>query len=515
LLADLHPEAAAVFAAQLLLDEPDLEDAHADAAHQRLLQNQPPDADPVVLAALRIAAGPRGRDLDADIALLNRLHTLSSDDPARVTGVLPVLANAITATYDDQPLLYASGDESGPDPSAALGDAAIRLGGDGVPCYQVTPRYHDASRQALSSRRNNHTGPPPGEQRPELQPGIAGVISAVRTYANSRYGTDDNTPSWDTDAITNIVGWQLLATADHDGSDAAIRLLHRVTEEFSGLADSTVLAHIATGLDQRRAANHEQLDHLTSTAYALAFTKIRGGGGWKNFAGRDRLDLWERAAAIDADTAATVLANQVVARLEGQGYETSGIPEALIAAFATRSPDPELPQPHTALACWDAAMDVIAYRIPGTIHSRSTAYAPDTPLVAQIDVNVAMSRLALATIALPTRADRRRALVAATVLLAARPAIAQTAMAHVLTANLGAGPLTWLLHVLRDHLDVRNLSDALKNQLVVLARCDLLSVRVMAAEILEAAGQEVPAPPATAAHPALSSAVAHALHEEP
>ena len=109
-------------------------------------------------------------------------------------------------------------------------------------------------------------------------------------------------------------------------------------------------------------------------------------------------------AAIDADAAATVLANQVVARLEGQGYETSGIPEALIAAFATRSPDPELPQPHTALACWDAAMEVIAYRIPGTIHDRSEAYEPEKPLVAQIEVNVAMARLALATIALPTRA---------------------------------------------------------------------------------------------------------------
>lgn len=45
-------------------------------------------------------------------------------------GVLLVLANAIIATYDDQPWMYAS---DALEPTAALGDAAHRLGGDGSP----------------------------------------------------------------------------------------------------------------------------------------------------------------------------------------------------------------------------------------------------------------------------------------------------------------------------------------------------------------------------------------------
>jgi hypothetical protein len=115
---------------------------------------------------------------------------------------------------------------------------------------------------------------------------------------------------------------------------------------------------------------------------------------------------------------------------------------------------------------------------------------------------------------MPERADRRRALVAATVLLAARPMVAQAAAARVLTADLGSGPLTWLVTVLRDGLRGAVMADDLADQLTDLARSDLLSVRVLAADILSSAGRQVPDPPATAAHPAITRALADALAEE-
>ncbi|RJQ92768.1 ATP-binding protein [Amycolatopsis panacis] len=512
LLADLHPEAAAVLAAQHLLDDPGLADIRVDAAQHRLLRNHPLDADPVTLAALRIAGGSSARDLDADVALLGRLNTLPAEDPARAAGVLSVLANAITATYDDQTLLYASGDERGPAPSANLSDAAVQLGGNGVPCYQVTPRFEESSSPPHSSgRHNRRCGFVSDQQRPELRSGTAGVISVVRRYVRQRYDSDDASPRRDRDALTNIVGWKLVETANQKGTDVALRFLNRIAEAFTGLDDSTMLAEVATGLDLRRPGTDDRLDRLASTAYVLAFTRLRGGGGWKTFAGRDRVDLWERAATIDANTAATALANQVVRVLEGKGYATSGIAEAMVAAFAAHSPDPTRPRPETALACWDAAMATIAYRVPGTVNGESEVYDPEAPLATGGEVDVALSRLILATITLPDRADRRRALVATTVLLACRPVPAQTAAAHVLTADLGAGPLTWLLSVLRDGLHGRKLLDVLVQQLSRLARCDLLSVRVLAGEILEAAGHHVPNPPATTAHPTLSNALAKNL----
>lgn len=131
-LAHLDPPAAASLDADTLLADPGLEDARTDAAHHQLLRHQAGDADPFILAALRVAAGAGGRDLDCDTALLDRLAKLPTDDPAHAVGVLPILANAISATYDDQPLMYAS-DAEGPEPTAALREAAHLLGGDGAP----------------------------------------------------------------------------------------------------------------------------------------------------------------------------------------------------------------------------------------------------------------------------------------------------------------------------------------------------------------------------------------------
>lgn len=514
-LADLDPAAAGVLAAQLLLAEPGLEDLRADAAHRRLLRSQATDADPVVLAALRIAAGSGGRDLELDTALLDRLAGLPPDDPARATGALPILANAITATYDDQPLMHTS-DGEGPEPTAALRDAAHKLGGDGGPPRRPTPksrpkpsrRWFGGPRQ-LSLSQLLHAA-----QRPELPRGAAGAIAAVRDYVRKRYDDDPAAPRWTSDALVNAVGWRLMQVACGDGADAAIRLLHRIAEEFRDLSDSEILADIAAGLDVRRVEDPERMDRLTSAAYTLAFTKIRGGGGWRTFAGRDRLDLWVRATAVDTGTAAAILADQVAAAIEGRPYGTYGITQALVAAFAAQPPDPARPSPMDALACWDAAFTVIAYRLPGTVHIGSEVYEPTTDPAAQDRIDTGLGRLALATLAMPERADRRRALVAATVLLAARATVAQAAAARVLTADLSAGPLTWLLTVLRDGLRGAGLADDLADRLTDLAQSDLLSVRVLAADILSGAGRQVPGPPATAAHPAVTRALAEALAEE-
>ena len=510
-LADLDPQAAAVLAAEILLAEPSLEDARADAAHRQLLHSQAADADPVVLAALRVAAGPGGRDVDADVALLDRLAALLPDDPARAAGVLPVLANAISATYDDQPLTYSS-DAEGPEPTATLQNAAQRLGGDGP---SLLPR---APLPKRTSSWDSHTPPTldqilHAEQRPSLTPGAPGAVEAVRDQATKPYNDDPTAPRWATDALLNAVGWRLLQTAADHGEDAAIQLLYRVVEELGTSGGNSVLAGLAAGLDLRCDLGPTSLSRLTGTAYTLAFIKVHGGG-WRSSTGRDRIELWQRAAMSDPDTAATVLANQVVTAVQGRSYETYGITQALLAAFAARSPNPTDAGPGTAFACWDAAFQVIEHRLPGnTPYDNSEKYLPTTTSASESTTNVALARLAMATLAMPARADRRRALVAATVLLAARPVLAQTAIVQVLGADLGAGPLTWLLTVLREGIVGRDLRDDLATQLTNLAHNDLLSVRALAAQILADTGHPVPAPPATPAHPVLQRAVTDALAE--
>lgn len=518
LLADLDPEAAAVHATQLLLEDPDLDDSRAEAAHHQLLTNHNATADPIVMAVLRLAAGPRGRKLDDDITLLSRLSSLANDDPVRSGGALPILANAITSTYDDQPLQYSSGKEKGPSPTQALSDAATLLGGEGMGSYPVTPRYNESS-SSLPSASKRRLTPDALLQRPERPNGPRGVLAAVRSYVRQRFDTENLSPRWSPDALLNAVGWHLVQLAEATSFDTATTLLHRIAEEFTTLDDATILADLAAGLDRHwqdePAGNRtEQQKHLISTAYILAFTRIRGRGGWRPFAGTDRLDLWERGVAIDIETAATILAAQVLDRLEGEGHEAYGITQALISAFATRSPEPGRPRPHTALACWDAAHSIISYRIPGALpsatHNPQSQYDPDTPPSTKGNLDLALSTLALATIALPERPDRRRALVAATVLLRTRNSLAQLALAHVLSARLSSGPLTWLLTALLDSVDSQAIDDARNNgeqprlvselraQLETLAHSQFLSVTVLATDILRRAGSSEPQMTSTA-----------------
>lgn len=510
LLAGLDPRAAALLAAQVLLTEPGLPDARVDAAHQQLLAMQADSADPVVLAALRIAAGPRGRNLDADIALLGTLADLPGDDAAHEVRLLPVLANAITSTYDDQTLIHAS-HLAGDTPTPALRAAAQRLGGEGGPPWTPRPVPSKSSRNWSGPQERYPTGAYlHAQQRPVLPEGAAGVLAAVRDCSNKAYD-DPPGPRWSTDALANAVGWRLVEIAERQGPDVAAQLLHRIAQEMNASGPVDVLADVAVGLYLRRGLAPDVFGPLAATAGMLAYTKIRGGG-WRSFAGNDRLELWQQAHTADAAVARQDLANQVATAVANPSYgSTVGVSQALVSAFAVQPPDVSRPPAADALACWDAAYGVIAHRLPGDARLGSGAYHPVPEPTTQHAIDTALCRLAVATIALPERGDKRRALLAATALLAARPRQAQAALAHVLSFDLGAGPLTWLLTVLHSHLPDGPLDAALHEQLVALCTSDMLSVRVEASAVLTRAGHQPPSPPATAAHPTLAHTIAAQL----
>ncbi|MER6625428.1 ATP-binding protein [Streptomyces sp. NPDC000931] len=509
-LADMDPQAAARLGAQVLLMEPGLPDARVAAVRRQLLATQADTADPVVLAALRIAAGPDGRNITQDIALLARLADLPGQDATHTLRLLPVLANAITSTYDDQTLIYAS-HHAADEPTRALRMAAQRCGGEGGPPWAPRPVPDKSSRDWSGSEKRPTTGAYlHAQQRPVLPEGAAGALAAVRDHSSKAY-KDPSGPRWSTDALANAVGWRLLEIIDRQGAGAAAQLLHRIADEMNAASHLELLADLASGLYLRRDTDPGDFGPLAATAGMLAYTKMRGGGGWRSFAGNDRLDLWQQAHAADASIAAHNLADQVVhAVVESSYSRTIGISQALVSAFAVQPPH-ALPPAVDALACWDAAYEVIAHRLPGNARLGNDVYHPVPEPATQHDIDAAMCRLALASIALPDRGDKRRALIAATVLLAGRPSQAQAALAHVLSFSLGAGPLTWLLTVLHSHLPDGSLDALLRAQLEALCGSDMLSVRAEASAILTRAGHQPPSPAATAAHPTLARAISAAL----
>jgi hypothetical protein len=208
------------------------------------------------------------------------------------------------------------------------------------------------------------------------------------------------------------------------------------------------------------------------------------------------------------DTAAEILADQVASILTAAPfYEIAGITRGLAAAFSAQAAKPD-DDSAALFACWDAAFDVVEYRLPGTRHYiERGSYVPSPGQPSRDAMDTALARLAAATLAMPLRDDRRRALVVLTVLLATRPMQAQAAAVRLLSANIGSGPLTWVLVVLRDGID-GDISPDLARVLTDLAQSDWLSVRALAGEILTSSGRPAPAPPATEPELAMTRALA-------
>ena len=255
-----------------------------------------------------------------------------------------------------------------------------------------------------------------------------------------------------------------------------------------------MFAVIGEGLAVRCDGTSDALKTVASHCLTLAYTRIRGGGGWRTFAGRGRVHLWTAAYDLDPATAERTLAAAVAGTVEADAQRTYGVTQAVVAAFAAR---PTGTPGGTAIDCWEAAFPVIQHRLPGTAERHGHTYRPTASPDAQESLDIALATLAIATISQPMRADLRQTLVATTLLMTCRPAIGQAALVHVLEAGLDAGRATWLLDILRACLPAGELTEAMAAELTRLAGTDWLSVRALAARILESHGRPVPNPPVT------------------
>ena len=505
--AAIDPTAAAIDGADTLLTEIGFEDGRVQTAHTHLLENQVKTADPVVLAALRLTVGTGWRQPSTDLELVNRLQHAAGLS-SQAGSMLSIVANNIAASYDDQPMMYSNGGSTSV-VTPELIDAIVRLGG---PEFGLrTPRVDeernrrwdlDAKPDPTATRHRLDN-----EQRPILPAGRVGAVAAARDFELKQYRDDADAPRWNIDALANAIGWRILEATLQDGTEAGIEVIDGVAREmFRYFSNTKVLAILGEGLAIRCDGTSEAMATVASYCLTLAFIRIRAGGGLRTFAGREKTNLWTTAQDLDPVTAERTLAGAVASTVEADAQRTYGVTQAVIAAFAARPT--ETPEGN-AVACWDAAANVIRYRLPGTAERMGHAYRPTAGPDSQEDVDVAIATLALATISQPIRADLRQTLLATAVLLTCRPAIGQMALVHILQSKLDAGRMTWLLDVVADCLPANSLNDELALELTRLAATDWLSVRALAARILQAQGRPVPDPPAT--EPA--GAVRAAIHE--
>ncbi|TFC28310.1 ATP-binding protein [Cryobacterium sp. TMT2-18-3] len=491
-VARIDPIAAALDGSTLWLAELGFEDARVQTALEELLETQSSVADPIVMAALRMAAGSDWRRPDIDVAVLTRLQP-EVGRSTEADAILTSIANNIAASYDDQPLVHA-GDTTKSVATSELIDSVVALGGSAFTVREARREKEGTSARDRRAEPSDLLKALNSRQRPALAVGRDGAISAVRDYNNKTYDDDINEPRWSFDALVNAIGWRVFEAAQSGGAVAGIQLIDDVAHEIPSYRDNTMLAAIGEGLAQR--CDDESIELKTVASYCLtfAYTRIRGGGGWRAFAGRERADLWVRAYALDPDTAETTLAAAVSRVAQSDSETPYGVNQAIVSALAAQ---PAATAGGTAIACWDAAFDIFKERVPGDASRDHHVYKPTMGPGELGDLNNALATLAVASISQGMRADLRRALLAVTLLLTCRPTLGQTALVRVLGQPLDAARMTWLLEVIKDCVPVGRLTDEMSTLLTTLARIDLLSVRVLAAGILAAHHKAVPDPPAT------------------
>jgi hypothetical protein len=498
--ARIDPIAAATGACDLRLQRPGYDDARADAAAKALLRQQIGGADAVALAALRLSVGAQSRDPDIDAELLARLEATAGASDG-VADVFVAVANNIAADYDGQPLTYAS-DQNTSVATPELMYAVTRLGGS----VFATRQPRDTTRSD-SSRWS--TSPEPAKavesvfsgKRPHLSDGPSGAVEAMRDYASAQGFETPAGPRWDREGLAMAIGWRIVEVALADGVEAGLLLVDDLGQELPTFSGTEVMADIGEGLALRLDWAPEVLAPLASSALVHAFTKIRGGGGWQTFAGRDRIDLWTTAHSLDPIVAEERLAAAVADTIVRPTYQTYGVTESVICALAAVAPGQE-----RALECWDAAFHMMSLRLPGEPQTGGHEHQPTPAPDAQPEVDKLLARLAATGVCRPMRTDIRSSLLALALLCHCRPELAQDVLCNVLESDLDAGRCTWILEVLRNHL-ITDLSEPLKDVLARLAVSPHLSVRVVAAQCLDQAGLPSPEPPVIEADPQIRAAL--------
>lgn len=488
-LCECDPASAAQMGAIERLEAPGYLSYRIDTAHEHLLQTQASLADPLVLSILRITAGVAACNAERDTALFLRLSAVHVNEPA-LDGTMAMLADAVLATYDDRDPEASAGERT-PPPTQDLLDSAAYLGASCDPAW-IRPMEENSASFVTDAV------PTDRPIRPQLSEGPEGALEAVRGFLTRRYDVDADTPMWTNDSFVNAVGYRILAVhADH-GAAAASDLLDQVADAFGRYDDATPLGDIAEGLAR------VGLSKIAARAYVLAFTRVRGWGGAVDFGGRDRLKSWKMAAQLDLDEALRTLRAEIARSVGGSSYGGYGVTQSVISALAAGGNSTTFA---AAFECWDSAFEVITARLPLQEPLRYE-YEPPPDEASQAGVDLSLAKLALSTIALPGRDQRRRALVAATALLDTRPKLAQEALAFVLLRSGEAGPTSWLLQALIESRSLSVCCEAtLANALEALARCDHLSVRALARQAMTAAGLPTPLLPATAAVPELIAAL--------
>lgn len=479
LLADADPSAAAQLLSPAMLANCNMPGGTLDEARHDLWERWHASADPIAAAALRLTL--EAPLVGADPAEAARL----AKECEEVTGSLLRL---ILCRADERPDDRADDDASAATNEARLAELNLVAERSRAPRVQASPlkeprRPPETGNQPAPSSQGSLQQQLESRILPEFPAGVTGLSRVIRAWHGAPF--DDRRSPATLNRFAGLIGYRLIELAESGRETDAVAVLGVLGGSAGYSEGALLLGHLAEGLE--RHGHHG----LATQAYALAWTRTRGGSGWLNFGGETALDALQNATRLDPVIATNVVADETERLVASSRYGTWGVTQALVIAFATGALTvPDRKPVDAAFAIWEEALAVIADRAPRVDASDDpdqpyTEPRPDDGSRIPGDLDVAFAAAALAGLSDASFESKRRSLLAAQALITQRPEIAAPAVAIALASLSDPATLTWLLCLIGDSgAEGRTVAQRCTPQLRMLAQGRYLTIRAIARRML-------------------------------
>lgn len=463
-----------------------------DDARSELWRAWQDRVDPVVAGALRLTLR---ESLDsADSVALANLADVADDTGLDVPAQLMTL---LMARVDERPFKYSYSNGEELLASDAQRVHELNAMAERVRVSRIVPVPEDEPDHE-QGHGPGHTVTPSGAKNdagrclPQLASGRLGLAQAIREWRRLRY--DEARRESTIERFVNILGYRVLELAENGGAEDASHALEAIANAVDWGDTSGLLAKLGEGFEL-----HGQSD-LAVAAHTFAWTRSRGQGGWLTFGGETAIESLHRATALDRDLTLRIVADETERVVAGRRYGTWGVTQAILLGLASGDLVPRDEDAcDLAFRAWTEAFRVIAERAPrvGRGDDPDEPYVPsdaDVETEPPGDVGVAFAVATLTGLAHASREQKRRALVAAKLLLNERVGEAGQAFKRALSALSDPAALMWLLRILEGAGAAAEPVVALcSDVLLELAGGPHLTVRALARRVL--GDREVPLPP--------------------
>ena len=303
-------------------------------------------------------------------------------------------------------------------------------------------------------------------------PTLVDLLAGLRTAGSSRRLAEP----WDE---VNVPLSYHIGQLIEDGREPdARRILRFFAREVYVLSENVhPLGDLAIALDNAGYTT------IAATAYSLAYTATKGGGGWLHLGDSRHAYLMERAVALDRDVAYQVVATEVAYALRGSSYR-AGTSKHLLEQLVSWGQVP------IAVEAWRELYTVVRHRLPlasdvGWFALLRDAAEPEWPDCTW-SANEALIALLLSLVSEPRLAQKVNALAGVARAIERNATAVARPLRWWLTRNAPVTSVALVLHVLFEAETAPwVVTTALEQELRSYSGCSLFALRNLAVALLD------------------------------